>query len=168
MRENVDYNNDVSIDENSLDLEWLEQPELMMRYIRHAAEEERKRDSKKEELDFRIAELDKQVRNNPGEFDLAKATDSSVDQAIKRDEVYQKLSKGLVEAKYEARVARGAVQAIQDKKEALQELDRLHQLGWFPGPKSPRSISEIRKKKADEKQSNQTVAKNTKRKRESG
>ena len=34
----MNYEKEILIDESALDVEWLEQPRLMMRYTRHAAE----------------------------------------------------------------------------------------------------------------------------------
>jgi hypothetical protein len=141
MKKEINYEQDVQIDENALDLEWLEQAPLMMKYIEHASEKEKERDEKKEKLDFVAAQLDKEVRDHPELFGIAKVTESTVEAAIKRSTRYQGAAEDYIEAKYEARIARGAVDAIHDRKEALQELGRLLNLGYFAPPMTPRDLS---------------------------
>ncbi len=165
--EELNYKHDMRIDESALDIEWLEQAELMMKYVRHAAEMERIRDKKKEELEYTEAKLDKEIRENPDSFGLTKSTDTVVNNTIKRQDEYQRLADELVQARYDARVARGAVDAMRDRKEALQELDRLHALQYFAGPSSPRDLSWERKKREDEQDKNvvQGTAKSKRRRR---
>ncbi len=158
MSEELNYKDDMRIDETALDVEWLEQAELTMKYVRHAAEMERARDKQKEYVDYLAAKLDKDIRDDPDSFGLSKMTETVVERTIQRDEEYQEALKDLVEARYEARIARGAVEAIRDRKEALQELDRLHALDYFKGPRSPRDLSSERKKR---KQSDDNVVKGT-------
>jgi hypothetical protein len=46
--------------------------------------------------------------------------------------------------KYEAEVLQGAVNAVDHRKDALENLVRLHGLQYFAGPKVPRNLSEER------------------------
>lgn len=145
--EELDYEQDLYIDESALDVEWLEQPELVMKYVKYTAEAEAMRDQKKEYLDFVAAQLDKDVRDQPELHGITKVTEATVEAAIKRSNKYQDATKEYLDAKYEAKIARGALDAVQSKQYSLQELGRLHQLQWFPGPSVPRDLGAERQKK---------------------
>ena len=163
----LNYEKEMQIDESALDLEWLEQADLTMKYIQYAAEAEKDRDEKKEKMEYAYARLEKEIRSDPDSFGLGKLTESIVNNAILREKSYEKASQAYIDAKFEARVARGAVDAIRDKKEALQELGRLVQIGYTAAPKEPRDIVKNRREKrqAEDKKSNKNVAQKTTRRR---
>jgi len=54
----LNYERDIYINADALDIEWLEQSELMLRYGRHEADTQRNLDLAKEKLDLIKAELD--------------------------------------------------------------------------------------------------------------
>lgn len=163
----LNYEKDMQVDESALHLEWLEQADLTMKYIQYAAEAEHDRDEKKEKMEYEYARLEKDIRSDPESFELEKLTESVVNNAILREKSYEKASQAYIDAKFEARVARGAVDAIRDKKEALQELGRLVQIGYTAAPKEPRDIVKDRREKqqAEDKRSNKNVAQKTTRRR---
>ncbi|MHA1794692.1 MAG: hypothetical protein ACTSUK_01155, partial [Promethearchaeota archaeon] len=69
----MDFEKDVNIDETILDIEWLEQPNLMLKYGKLVVQARKEYDLAKENLDVVKAELDKEIRNDPAKFDLPKA-----------------------------------------------------------------------------------------------
>jgi|ADurb_Cas_03_Slu_FD_contig_123_38984_length_8142_multi_4_in_2_out_2_6 hypothetical protein len=137
----MNYEEDIKIDETALDVEWLGQPKLMLRYAQHAAKMRMETDIAKEKLDIMRAELDKEVRMNPDSFDIAKITEATVLAAIISDSRYQKANKAYLEAKYESDIAQSAVRAFDARKDALENLVRLHGQQYFAGPKMPRDLS---------------------------
>lgn len=141
----MNYENDIRIDESALDIEWLDQPKLMLDYTRHESEMEFVRDSKKEELDLKKAELDLEIREDPKSFNItSKLTESTVNSAIASNEEFKKLSKEYNEARFEYNVAKGAVKAFEQRKVALENLVKLHGQQYFAGPKEPRNIKKER------------------------
>jgi len=62
MKNEINYLADITIDQNALDLEWLDQPSLAFRYAEHASEMKRIVDIAKEDLDLVCAELDREIR----------------------------------------------------------------------------------------------------------
>ena len=150
----MNYEKDIQIDETSLDLEWLSQAPLMMKYTRHAAMTKQLADVQKEKLDFIKAELDKEIRLEPEKFDIIKITESVVLNSIIIHPRYTDENKKYIETRFEAEVARGAVAAIEQRKTALENLVKLHGQQYFAGPKVPRDLSwerEERQKQSDKR-----------------
>lgn len=140
----MNYEDDIRIEETSLDVEWLEQATLFLRYSRHAALKEKEKDEAKEALDLVKAELDKEIRSFPERFGLEKITDKAVENTIPMQSNYKEASEKFIQAKYEWNVAKGVVDAFNQRKEALENLTKLNGQNYFAGPKVPRDIKEQR------------------------
>jgi hypothetical protein len=156
----MNYETDIVIDETALDVEWLEQPNLMMRYARVAATARMNLDLAKESLDFVRAELDKKIRTDPGIYGIEKVTETVVQNIIIAQDEYKEASRVVISAKFEADVAQGAVRAFEARKDALENLVRLHGQQYFAGPKVPRDLSWEREEK--QKRLNAKIAEKTK------
>ena len=140
----LNYEQDIRIDETALDVEWLEQSSLMMKYARHAADMRKAMDLAKEDLDIIRAEVDKEIREDPERFGIAKVTDAVVAATILRDKEYQRVNKAFINARYELEIANAAVKSIDARKDALENLVRLNGQQYFAGPKVPRNLEEER------------------------
>ena len=57
-KEELNWDDDVSIDQSALDVEWLDQPILMKRYGERAAKARLELDQAKDQLDFVKAKLE--------------------------------------------------------------------------------------------------------------
>lgn len=136
----LDYEQDVRIDPNGLDVHWLEQPELMRKYAKHMALMEKMRDEAKERLEAGKARIEKSIRSDPEKYGLLKPTEAAIQSTIILQPEYQELSQQYIDAKYEHSIAVGAVKAIEQKKSALESLVRLQGQGYFAGPKAPRDL----------------------------
>lgn len=136
----MDYEKDIQIDSTALDVEWLYQAELMIKYTRHAARSRMELDQSKQALDIIRAGLDKEIRELPKQYGLEKVTDKAVESTIITLMEYQEAFQEYLDAKYETDMAQGAVQAFQQRKDALQELVRLHGQSYFAGPSIPRDL----------------------------
>lgn len=137
----MNYEQDIRIDETALDVEWLEQPSLMMKYARVAIEARKKLDQAKEALDVAKAELDKNIRSNPERFGLEKITEGAITSAILTHKDYAKANQEMIEAKYQTDMANAAVRAVEARKDALENLVRLFGQSYFAGPKMPRDLT---------------------------
>ena len=142
----MNFEKDVNIDETILDVEWLEQPSLMLKYGKLVVEARKEYDLAKENLDVVKAELDKEIRSNPEKFELAKATESAILSAILTHPRYKEASERLIEAKYNLSMYQTAANAIDAKKSALENLVKLHGQQYFAGPKVPHDLSAERQK----------------------
>lgn len=154
------YEQDVSIDETALDVEWLQQSNLMYKYARYQAETKKTMDEAKERLDFIKAKLEMDIRANPESYGLSKVTESAIASTILLQPEYQEASKKYIEAKYENDVAVAAVRAIDQKKTALENLVKLLSVSYFAGPSAPRDLSlewTERIKRREQKELNKNV-----------
>lgn len=156
-----DYSLDMEINPGELDIEWINQPALMMKYTKKAAELREKRDLLKEELELLKAQLDKEVRSDPEEYGLTKTTETIIQNTVISIDEYQDLLKTYLRASYEVNVAQGVVQAIEQRKQALENLVRLHGQQYFAGPSVPRNLQEEIALK--QKESNKGISQKLKR-----
>lgn len=140
----MNYEKDITIDDSALDLEWLDQPKLMLKYAQYAAQLSMERDILKEQVDVVKAELDAEIRTDPEKFGLSKITEGAVSNTILVQEKYKQIMKDYLQSKYEADVAKGAVNAFEHRKNALENLVKLFGQQYFAGPKMPRNLSEER------------------------
>jgi len=151
MKENeLNYLDDIRIDETCLDVEWLDQPTLMMKYCQYAILMRKKLDLAKEKVDIVKAELDKKIRLNPAEFGIEKLTETAVQNTIILQDEYRMAVEEMIEIKYQYDLATSAVRSIEQRRDALENLVKLHGQQYFAGPKVPRDIeSEVRKRKEE-------------------
>lgn len=161
----MNYEKDVEIDETALDVEWLQQPRLMLKYGNYAAQKRQEMDLAKENLDVVKAQLDKDIRAIPGDYGIGKLTESAIQSAILTQEEYQEANQAYIKAKYEYDMAITAVRAIDQKKTALENLVRLYGQQYFAGPKVPRDLSKEWVQKERQKKVDKGVAKSMKRKK---
>ena len=143
----MNYEKDIKIDEEALDIMWLNQASLFMRYAKNAAEARRDLDEAKQDLDIKKAEVDKAIREDPSKFGLEKITETAIQSAILTEGGYQKAFKTYLDAKYESDMASSAVVAMNQRKEALEALVKLHGQSYFAGPSIPMDIKKRREEK---------------------
>lgn len=138
----LNYEEDIQIDEHALDVEWLRQANLMYKYAKHQAQTKKEMDEAKERLDVGRAKIEMEIRNNPEAYGLSKVTEGAIQSAILLQPEYQKLVQEYNDAKYENDVAVAAVRAIDQKKTALENLVKLLGASYFAGPVVPRDLSQ--------------------------
>lgn len=138
----LDYEKDIKIDPDALDVEWLKQAELMRRYTTHAANMKKEMDESKERFDMGKAKMEMEIRKYPEIYGLTKVTEGAIQNTLLLQEEYQKLSGAFIEARYENDIATAAVRVIDQKKTALENLVRLLSASYFAGPQTPRDISD--------------------------
>jgi hypothetical protein len=158
MADTLDYERDLFIDESALDVEWLNQPLLMMRYSKQLAKAEKEVSRLKEKQRVVFATTDKDVRTNPGDYKISvKLTEEVVKNAVLSSDEYQDISAELIEAQYEYNMLKAAVESIKQRKDALQDLVRLHGQQYFAGPSIPRDLSHEAKQRHDKEVSNNSI-----------
>lgn len=150
------YEQDLAIDETALDIEWLGQPQLMLKYTEIQASKRRIVDKKKEKFNVVQAGLDKIVRDELV-ASADKVTEPMVRSAIILHEDYKRAMKKLINAQYEYDMAKGAVQAVDQRKTTLENLVKLHGQQYFAGPKIPRDLFQEAEKRRDRKESNSKI-----------
>ncbi len=151
------YEEDLHIDENALDLEWLTQPRLMLQYTNMQASAKRDVDREKEKLAVVKAELDKKIRSNPEKFGLEKITENLIFNTITVHKKYKKAMTLFIDSTYELNMVKGAVESVEQRKTSLENLVKLHGQSYFAGPKVPRDIGSEVLKDQKKKRSNESV-----------
>jgi hypothetical protein len=137
-----DFNKDVTIDVNMLEIEWIRQPMLAEKYGVAWSTARYNVDALKLRLDIVISDLDREARN-AFTAEKIKYTEAMVTHAIHKDERYDAINKELIQAKYTQENLGMAVKAIDQRKNALENLVKLLGLQYFGAPTEPRSISDI-------------------------
>lgn len=161
----MDYEKDITIDETALDVEWLNQPKLMMRYGKLSAKAELSVSVAKQNLEVTKAELDKEIRSNPEKFGIEKMTETAVANTIISNPEYKDAMETYNTAVYELSMAKAAVRAFEHKKEALENLVRLFGQQYFAGPTMPRDLSQEKQRFERQKETNVSVSGSLKRNR---
>ena len=143
----LDYENEIKIDADALDIECADQAATFMKYAKNAAHARKDLDEIKQMLDIKKADLDQTIRKDPDKFGIEKITEGAILSAILTDKDYQRVTQGYLNAKYETDMAQSAVSAFNQKKDMLEVLVKLHGQSYFAGPSVPRDLSKERELK---------------------
>ncbi len=137
----MDYNEDVKINQNELDLEWLRQPELIWKYSKELAEAQFELDKLDEKISVITAEKELAIRTSPEKFGLEKVTEGALKTVLQSDKELAGLRDTFNEKKFEINILSGALKALDNKKKALENLVVLHGQNYFAGPSTPLDIN---------------------------
>jgi len=137
----MNYEEDIRIDETALDVEWLRQASLMMKYSKHLAHLLHEKDLVKVDLDLVKARLDKSIRTKPSNYGIDKITETVVTNTIITQEDYLEAQAAYMQAEYEVNIAQAAVNAFNARKTALENLVRLFGQQYFAGPTIPHNLT---------------------------
>lgn len=141
----LNYESDLEIDPEALDVEWVEQPSLYMRYAQQYAICQRERDFAKERRDVYAAKFAKQRREEE-----VKISEARINSELNMDEEYLRLQKNRLEKEYECNLLQGSLIAIDHRKRALEKLVDLANREYFASPKIGRDLgSEVAKRKME-------------------
>lgn len=149
--DDFEYEEDLEIDPDALDVEWLEQPRRFMKYCRAAREADRKAKRAHEKLKTVRSELVNKANEDPMTLlGIAKPTAQAVEAFYRTQQNYKDAKAEWVEAEHERDVLNDAVFAFQQRKMALENLVRLISLDYFKSPVEPRDLSKeaLEKKKS--------------------
>lgn len=135
------YEDEMKIDENALDVEWLEQPMLLYRYSRLAADARHAANAAKSALTVVKAEVAADMRADPDKYELTKVTEGSIKEAVDAEPRVRKAQQALDKAWYEVELCQAAVTAADHRRKALENLVQLLKLNYFASPHEPRDFS---------------------------
>ena len=130
----TNYAEDIRIDPDALDIEWVKQASLFGKYAALKSAADRKVNECEQRLKVRRSQL------------LLEARDKGAKNAAQEEAYYrthpdhQALKKEWIDAQYEADILGSAVSAFGHKKSALENLVRLQSANYFAGPSVPRDI----------------------------
>ncbi len=140
----LNYERDIRIDESALDVEWLEQANLAMKYGRHYAECHKALTEAEEKIKIVRAELIEEANLNPIKCTHKEKPNAADIEAYYRNHKRHKAAKDAwIEAQLECEIAEIAKNEISfTRKAALENLGSLYIAGYFAGPKVPRNLTE--------------------------
>jgi len=155
-RDDLDFKRDIKIDPDALDVEWLDQPDVMLEYsLAQSEAEEEREDAKlevekaKDKVTETKAKRAMEIRKNPSKHGLDKVTDSSISAAVEIDKEVMKAKQRYYDAvtefnkaKYVYSKLHSAVKSFEQRKVSLENLVRLLGLQYFAAPATERNLSE--------------------------
>lgn len=127
----MDFEREIEIDPDQLDLEWLRQPQLYAKYSNAVSSLKAAADRAKERTEVVRSELDSKIRSNPESYGLAKATDTAVLSSVTASATYQQARTEQFAAAEEYSQAANALSALEHRRSALENLVKLHLAGYF-------------------------------------
>jgi len=137
------------VDRRALDEQWEQQPSVFLEYAERLAEANADVDRLKDKLDSLKARLDGEVRARLS-ASVAKVTEAMVTAAITNDAEVLAISEDLREARKEAAILKAEVQALDQRRSALENLVRLHGQEYFAVPTTtPEDRAEYNKNRAN-------------------
>jgi len=145
----MNYEDDMSIDETALDIEWLEQASLAMKYGRHYAKCRRTLTLAEEKIKVIRAELIQEANVDPDKCcNKDKPNAADIEAYYRNHQRHKDAKKEWVEAQFELNMAEVAKNEVSfTRKAALENLVTLHGQQYFAGPKIPRELSEEAEKR---------------------
>lgn len=163
----MDYELDLEIDEDALDVEWLNQPMLAMKWGAHWAHCQRKVQKAEEKVKLVRSELIAEAYEDPsGTMGVDKATAQSVEAYYRNHDDHKEAKEELIQAHYDLDVAEIAKKEICiSRKDALKNLVELLKINYFESPLEPRDLSHEAMKKRQQKETDAGVAGKMKRKK---
>ena len=130
---------DIQIDPNALDVEWMRQPEIYLKYAEESAKAQSEADRAKDKLEVVEAEVDAEVRMQYS--DTKKPTETQIAGIVLTNQRVILAKESLIQAKERASLLSSAVKAFDQRKNALENLVRLWAGSYFAGPSVPRELS---------------------------
>lgn len=153
----MDYEKDIEIDPDALDLEWLNQAPLSMKYVKHFAQCRKRLTLAEEKIKVIRAELIKRANSDPKRFcNKDKPNAADIEAYYRNHKLHKEAKEEWVEAQYEYTMAEGAKNEFSfTRKASLENLVKLHGQQYFAGPSVPYEINrEWEKKQAKEEANN--------------
>jgi len=144
----MNYEKDMYIDHTALDVEWLEQANLAMKYGRHWSKCKEEFTRAEENVKIVRAELIAQANEDPDKWlgEGVKPTVSNVEAFYRTHKTHKEAKERWIKAMRELNDAEVAKNEVSfTRKAALEALVQLHGQQYFAGPKMPRNLIDERK-----------------------
>jgi hypothetical protein len=136
-----DFKENIQIDKYSLDLEFEKHPMLYHEFAMDLILAEEERDTAKDKLELIRSQLDLAIRSDPKLFLIDKLTEGAINSTINQNKKFQESQATYNKAVNSVRVLKVAVESLNQKKAALENLVRLY-LGEYYSKEAPREIKE--------------------------
>ena len=149
----LDYDKDYHIDEQALDVEWLEHGNIAKKYIRHLVQKKKEAALASEKVKTVRSELILRANEHPEECcGKSKPNAADIEAFYRTNKQYRRAKEKYLEAQEEAEFAELAQKEIcYTRRTTLENLVKLHGQMYFAGPSMPRDLTEERNKIANQK-----------------
>lgn len=140
----MDYEKDMKIDRNALDLEVLNQPTLAVKYGQYWAEMQKKATQTEEYVKLVKAELTKDILSDPEKYigKDVKITGPIIEACYRTHPRHKKAKERWVLAQYNLHMAEISKKEISiTRRNSLEQLITLHGQHYFAGPSVPMNIN---------------------------
>lgn len=139
----INFERDMRIDEQALDVEWLKQPELAHAYNEYYIQCSKAVQIAHEELKTRRSELIRRANKYPKKCCRKdKPTAGDIEAYYRTHKDYKALKNKLIDLEHEMRMAELAKNEVNyTRKAALENLVTLLGQNYFAGPKAPRDLT---------------------------
>lgn len=127
---------DFSIDEMQLDKEWNGQAERFFRMASKLANAKQEYEELENAFKVTKAELELDIRSDPQKYGLDKTTEATVAATVLVQRQYSEAATQVREARHAVDILSAAVEAMQHRKRALENLVSLHLANYYAVPQT--------------------------------
>lgn len=136
MNSDRDYKEDIKIDPENLEQEWIEQPSLFLYYSDLYAEASFQKDKKKAFLDYTYSRLYALIKDTWNEHFDSKPTEPACKEWITRHKDYRQAEKSFIIAQKNANIMQNVKAAFDQRKYALSNITSLRIGGFYSEPRN--------------------------------
>lgn len=140
MSDTNKYAEELMIDPEMLDVEWLKQPQYFFKYSEKYAESQMEYSRAKENLNVVRAEVYSEIVEQAIAKGDKKPTEAMIESQILLHPKYKESSENLRQISFESDILQSAVRAFEQRKTALENLVKLHGASYFSSPSAPREL----------------------------
>jgi hypothetical protein len=154
------YEEDMNIEDDALDLAYLDQSRLAMKYGRHLADCRKRKTICEENVKLIRSELINKANRKPMKYlKIPKSTAVSLEAFYRTDQRHIDAKEDLFDAEYELELAQIAFNEIsRTKKTSIEGLTKLLGMQYFAAPSLPRDLQlERRNRETTRKAANKKV-----------
>jgi len=144
-----DFNEDIKINENDLENEWLTQASHFLYYAEQHANALHIRDLRKAQCDYVYAKMYSDIKKNWDKFFDSKPTEPAIKEHIASSKRYKQAERKYIDASKDSNLLLGVKTAFDHRKLALSNLTSLKIGGFYSEPRNKqRDVNNLKEKGA--------------------
>jgi len=164
----MNYENDITINPDELDVEWLRQSFLVGKYGKELADAEERTRRAEEKVKVIRSEIILEVNKNGIPGGGEKTTAQTIEAYYRTHEDYIDAKKDLSDALHNQQIIQVAVSSLHQKRAALENLVKLLTADYFSGPTNPRNLNLENEKRKRKEEASDKIMQKSRRKKEGG
>ena len=146
--------NDFEIDMGNLDEEWKKQPRIFHEACVHAAEKQLESRKAKALVKLEAARIKQKIRNSPAEYGVkGHPSVDQIESLVETDSDYQNAVTNDIMTAYQLDLAEADVNALNQKRQALENEVKLHCNDYNSEPRIPKGADNYKVNQVMEKHS---------------